>query len=127
MPIKTLRLRPISSLFAGSALQRWWAPSEKSKRQPCIPARRAVLRGELAVGLQVEVSLHVADRKQVSELRTDSEHARPEAAEDRVGARVVGELLIKPTKTCFDRNCDMPQSKWKSMPFWYCVSGFLKL
>src|SRR5262245_26119875 len=62
--------------------------------EPDVPAFGTVLRAELAVALHIEVSLHVADRKQESELRTDAEHARLEVAE-RARSAVAGELLIR--------------------------------
>jgi hypothetical protein len=53
-----------------------------------------VLSLELPVSLQVEIALHVPDRKNVADLRADPEHARFEVAERRARAAVAGELLI---------------------------------
>ena len=40
-----------------------------------------------------------------------------------MASSIVGDLLIgisdKADETCFERNCDAPQSKWNSMAFWY--------
>ena len=55
------------------------------------------MRIEFAVTLQVQISLHVSDRENISDLGTDAEHPRPEACLDRMWAGIVGELLIRIT------------------------------
>src|SRR5690349_725387 len=64
------------------------------KSDPCVPAGGAVLVAELAVALEVDVALHVPDREQEADLRTDPEDARLEIAERRARAAVAGELLV---------------------------------
>jgi hypothetical protein len=44
---------------------------------------------------QVQVSLHIAHRKDVSNLRPNSQNARLESAEDRVLPAVVRDLLVR--------------------------------
>ena len=64
------------------------------ERQPGIPSRRTVGCTEFAISPQAKGALHVSDREAVSDLRTDTENARPEATEDRVLAGIVGDLLV---------------------------------
>src|SRR5690349_5369472 len=64
------------------------------KCQPSAPARGPIGRIEIAVGPQTQESLHAAHRKIVSNLRTNAENARPEAAENPVLTGVIGNLLI---------------------------------
>ncbi len=64
------------------------------ERQPGIPARRPVGRIEFAVSFQVEIALHVSDREQESDLRTDADDARLESTQDRALSEVVGDLLV---------------------------------
>src|SRR5690348_16962707 len=64
------------------------------KCQPSAPSRGPVGRIEIAVGPQTQESLHAAQGEIVSNLRTNAENARPEAAQNRVLTGVVGDLLI---------------------------------
>jgi hypothetical protein len=63
--------------------------------QPGAPARRPVSSIEIAIGSQAEETLHVAQGKDVSNLRTDAKNTRPESAEKRVLTGIVGDLLIR--------------------------------
>src|SRR5262245_478749 len=77
---------------------RRWGRRRKIEGQPEVPARRPIFIGEFAVSLQVEISLQlVADRKDVANLRADSGHPRPEAADAITGAAVAAEFLIEIT------------------------------
>jgi hypothetical protein len=51
-------------------------------------------RIELAIAPQAEKALHVSHREVISDLRTDTESARPEALQDRVLAGIVSDLPI---------------------------------
>jgi hypothetical protein len=62
--------------------------------QPRIPTGRPIRRIELPVCLQVQISLHVANGKDIPELRDHSENAGFEAAEQGASANVVGDLLV---------------------------------
>jgi hypothetical protein len=64
------------------------------ERQPGVPARWPVGRIEFAIAFQVQVSLHVSNRENKPNLRTDPEYPGPEATKDRAPADVVGDLLI---------------------------------
>src|SRR4051794_15053011 len=64
------------------------------EREPRIPAVRAVLRAEFLVGLEIDVALQLAERDEISELRTDGGHAGLEAADPVTGTAVARELLI---------------------------------
>src|ERR1700676_1815435 len=64
------------------------------ERQPRIPSRRPVGRIEFAVSFQIQVSLHLSDRKQKSNLRAYADDARLEPAENRMLTEIVGDLLI---------------------------------
>ena len=85
-----------------------------------------VLSRELAITLQIEIALHIADREQKSDLWTDTQHARPESTELGMLAEIVGDLLIaisdQPDENLFGEKLRIPQSTFKSIPFWYCVS-----
>src|SRR5215471_13846610 len=61
---------------------------------PKIKAVRPVVVGELAVALEVQVALHVSDRKQGSQLRTDADDARFKRTQDRRAAAVRCYLLV---------------------------------
>src|SRR5262249_45725525 len=51
---------------------------------------------EFAVGLQVDISLHlVSDREEVADLRPDADHPRLEAADTIARAAVAADLLIE--------------------------------
>ena len=71
-----------------------WSRWRNREREPGIPARRPVRRIELTKALQVQISLHLSDREKISDLGTDAEHVRLEAAEDRVTSGIVSNLLI---------------------------------
>jgi hypothetical protein len=49
---------------------------------------------EFAVGLEVNVTLHAGDGKEIADLRTDPDHARLERPEFRARAAVPGNLVI---------------------------------
>src|SRR5437899_923379 len=66
----------------------------KIEGQPDVPARRPICIVEFAVGLQVQISLHVSDRKDVADLRSDADHPRLEATDAIAGAAVAADLLI---------------------------------
>ena len=55
---------------------------------------RAVVGVELAVALEVQVSLRISERKDVSDLRADSDNAGFEGADVIAAATVAGELVI---------------------------------
>ena len=65
----------------------------RTLRAPCYVAYSGQC-ATLVADLQVQISLHVSDREQISDLRSNAEHPRPEAAEKRVLAGIVGDLLI---------------------------------
>src|SRR5438128_5233912 len=48
---------------------------------PGIPATGTILCGKLSVSLEIEIALHVADRKKESDLGTDANHLGLEAAD----------------------------------------------
>src|SRR5579862_5861102 len=60
-----------------------------------MPARWPVRRIEFAVGFDIQISLHVSDREEISDLRADTDDSRPETAQDRTLAKIVGDLLIE--------------------------------
>src|SRR5215468_3056656 len=59
-----------------------------------VPARGLVFGGKFPVGLEVEITLHVADRKSESNLRTDTSHLRTEAADTIARTAVATKLLV---------------------------------
>src|SRR5215470_11968724 len=61
--------------------------------QPRIPTLGAVLRAELLEAFQVDVTLHVADRENVADLRADAGDARTKTVEPGRHTRIVGDLL----------------------------------
>src|SRR6187402_1549651 len=71
-----------------------WRHRRDRERQPGIPARRPVLGGELAIGFHVEISLHVPNREEISELWTNSEDPGSKTTEDGILTEVVRDLLI---------------------------------
>src|SRR3954466_5047338 len=71
-----------------------WCGLGYRESEPGIPARRAVVGIEFAIPLQAEEGLIFSDRKNISDLRAKTEHARPEGAKNRVLAGVVSDLLI---------------------------------
>ena len=96
------------------------AASEIEKVSQVFQPDGPVFGGEFADIPQAEECLLVGDREDVADLRADAEDARAEAAQHRPAGRIVGDLLIdiadEADESCFDMNCDTPQSKWKSMP-----------
>src|SRR5437016_5308987 len=48
---------------------------------PGIPATGTILCGKLSVSLEIEIALHVADRKKEPDLGTDANHLGLEAAD----------------------------------------------
>src|SRR5258708_3535838 len=62
--------------------------------QPGIPARRPVFGGEFAISLQAEECLIISDREDVSDLRAEAQHARTEAAQNRILTKIVSDLLV---------------------------------
>src|ERR1700730_5200783 len=83
------------------------------ERQPRIPSRRPVGLIEFAVSFQIEITLHVADREQVSDLRTDADHSRPESTQDGVLSEVVSDLLIH---VSHQADKDLLREKLRSTP-----------
>src|SRR5262245_37385070 len=72
----------------------FWRLGRERKRQPHVPSLGAVLSGELGVALQIDVALHAASWKQVSDLRSDGGDARLEVTKDERLTAVGGELLV---------------------------------
>jgi hypothetical protein len=66
-----------------------------STKEPNVPAVRPVVVVELAIALQVEVSLHACHGKNIADLRTDTDDARFEGAQHWSTAAVAGELLVE--------------------------------
>ena len=77
---------------------------------------------EFAIALEVQVSLHAADGENISNLWTDTDDAGFEGTQYWGAAVVASELLVEvvPTRPqlviCLVKNCEAPQSRWKSMP-----------
>src|SRR5580704_13341669 len=64
------------------------------KRNPRIPAGRPIRPGEFSVGLQIEIALHAADRKYVTELRANAQNLRLEAADAIARTAVAADVLV---------------------------------
>ncbi len=62
---------------------------------PRIPAIGPVLRGKFLVAFEIEVALHLADGKNESELRADTDHLRLEAPHAIAGAAVATDFFVK--------------------------------
>jgi hypothetical protein len=90
-----------------------------------------VLGRKLLVRLQVHVAVHVADRKQKANLRPDTGNPRPESPERCAWPCVVTnlrELVADQAKPELHRKkVRSTPVEVKVEPFWYCVSGFMKL
>src|SRR5262249_48177399 len=71
-----------------------WRRGRDRESKPRVPALGPVLRREFPVALQVEITLKISHREQVSELRADAGDARLEVAQDRGNADVGGEVVI---------------------------------
>ena len=65
------------------------------ERRPRIPAIGPVLRGKFLVAFEIEVTLHLADGKNESDLRADTDHLRLEASDAIAGAAVATDFLVK--------------------------------
>jgi hypothetical protein len=88
-----LLLIPSFNIFAvGLWGRRLWCPWRYRECQPGVPAFGPVLRSEFLVRFHVDVAVHVADREQKADLRTDAGDARPEPAKRRAGSGVVVDL-----------------------------------
>src|SRR5215472_15681132 len=61
---------------------------------PKIKAVRPVAVGELAIAFEVQVALHVSDRKQVSQLRTDADDERFKRTQKRPATAVRCYLVV---------------------------------
>ena len=90
---------PMATLIATLSRDAWLvlhplARPAKSRMSPTYSSRTADCSIEFPVCLQVEISLHVADGKDIPDLRAYSENARSEAAEKRTSAGVVRDLLV---------------------------------
>ena len=74
---------------------------------------------EFAVAFDVQISLHVSNREEISDLRADTDDPRPETAQDWRLAKIVSDLLKEISNQADEdlfrekRRC--AQSKWKSM------------
>src|SRR4051794_2613254 len=58
------------------------------ERDPGVPPFRPIPGGELVISLEVEITLHVGDREQEADLRTNGSDTRLEIAENRRGADI---------------------------------------
>jgi hypothetical protein len=58
-----------------------WGRGGNRERQPDVPTLGPVVRGKFMICLEVDVSLHIAERKSVANLRAGGEHARFVVAE----------------------------------------------
>src|SRR3954464_5096539 len=58
---------------------------------PGIPATGTILCGKLSVSLEIEIALHVTDRKKESDLGTDANHLGLEAADTVAGTAVAAD------------------------------------
>src|SRR6267142_6721361 len=64
------------------------------KGHPRIPTGWPVFRSKLSVSLEIEIALHVADRKKEPDLGTDANHLGLEATDTVAGTAVAAELLV---------------------------------
>jgi hypothetical protein len=92
------RFKFATELFRPETL-RWVGRSGCGRRnrkcQPCAPSRSPIGRVEIAVSPQPQEALHVSYGKNISDLRTGTECARPERAENGILAGVIRNLLIR--------------------------------
>src|SRR5262249_18112456 len=65
------------------------------KGEPHVEAVRPVTGVEFAVAFQIQASLHVADRKKVSDLRTDADDARFEGTNPVARTTVTRNLVVE--------------------------------
>src|SRR6185312_646759 len=96
LPPSGILMSLLYSILANDRLRRRWRLGRfrrDREGQPGIPALSAVLRREFPISLQVEIALHVAERKQVADLRTDAGDARAEAVERSRRSGIVCDLL----------------------------------
>src|SRR6476660_9490221 len=61
---------------------------------PGIPAAGTILCGKLSVSLEIEIALHVTDRKEESDLGPDANHLGLEAADTVAWTAVAAEFLV---------------------------------
>ena len=64
------------------------------ERQPSIPAIGSVLRVKFLIGFQVEIALHIPDREQIRDLRSNAKDLRLEAADPITRAAVTANLFV---------------------------------
>jgi len=73
-------------------------------------------------------NIPASDRENVAHLGADPDHAGLERTKNWKLTGIGRHLLIgvadEPHKKLFERYCDAPQSRWKSIPLVYCVSEF---
>src|SRR5215510_5185126 len=62
--------------------------------EPGVPARCAILGPEFFVAFYVHITLQVAHRNDVADLRADAEHLHLETAELRAGSAVATDLPV---------------------------------
>ena len=65
--------------------------------EPHVPAVRPIFAVEFPVAFEIEIALHIADRKQISDLRANANHARLEAPDTVAGTAVARQLIVKVT------------------------------
>src|SRR5262249_2283673 len=71
-----------------------WRRWRDREGEPRIDARRPVAGVKLSVGFQVQVSLHVSDRKKISNLRADADDARLEGTNPVARTPVTRTLVV---------------------------------
>jgi hypothetical protein len=64
------------------------------EREPHVPAVRAVRRVKFLVAFQIQISLKIAHRDDVTDLRTSPEYPRLKTAEPIARPGVTGDLLV---------------------------------
>src|SRR2546423_15632649 len=62
--------------------------------KPRVPAVSAMRRVELLISLEVQITLVIADRKNVTELRSDADDTRLEGADSVADSAVARELVV---------------------------------
>lgn len=101
------------------------------ERYPGIPAGWPIGRIKFAVGVDVQISLHVAYGKDVAPLGTHPDNPRSEAAEKGTATGVIGDLLIgvsnKSDEGLLRKKLGGAPVEMESIPLCTCVSRFLKL
>src|SRR6267142_5879850 len=94
------------------------------KGHPRIPAGWPVFRSELAVSLEIEIALHVADRKQEPDLGADANHLGLEAADTVARTAVAAELLVD---IAYEANHDLLRQELRCTPVEVHVDAVLIL